>query len=212
MAQYGLTKHRFYEDLIAERAGFEVEAVDWPYTNFQLIDPHVQAFRVNLEDVASQLRKREESQRLWMDIKRSAAERGVTPGEVVVAMGLHRNKAPVATFNPTYEATKTQAEHARMADLMSLHERIRENNEAAARDIEDALARHGTTTEALAVVGEGAGDMLNRVGSGGRSEAAKDLSRRGGKLLLKTTGRVVDSVGNAILGGLGIDDPYRLEA
>ena len=162
MAQYGLTKHRFYEDLIAEQAGFEVEAVDWPYTNFQLIDPHVQAFRVNLEDVASQLQKREESQRLWMDIKRSAAERGVTPGEVVVAMGLHRNKDPVATFNPTYEATKTQAEHARMADLMCLHERIRENNEAAARDIEDALARHGTTTESLAVVGEGAGDMLNR--------------------------------------------------
>ena len=97
MAQYGLTKHRFYEDLIAERAGFEVEAVDRPYTNFQLIDPHVQAFRVNLEDVASQLQKREESQRLWMDIKRSAAERGVTPGEVIVAMGLHRNKAPVAT-------------------------------------------------------------------------------------------------------------------
>ena len=109
-----------------------------------------------------------------------------------------------------------------MADLMNLHERIRENNEAAARDIEDALARHGSTTEALAnrgpveavgeAVGEGAGALLNRVGSGGRGEAANDLSRRGGKLLLKTTGRVVDAVGNAVLGGLGLDDPYRLEA
>ena len=93
----GLSKHLFYEDLIAEQAGFEVEAVERPYTTFQLIDPHVQAFRVNLEDVASQLQKREESRRLWENIKRAAAEGGVTPGEVVVGMGLHRNKSPVAT-------------------------------------------------------------------------------------------------------------------
>ena len=217
----GLSKHLFYEDLIAEQAGFEVEAVERPYTTFQLIDPHVQAFRVNLEDVASQLQKREESRRLWENIKRAAAERGVTPGEVVVGMGLHRNKSPVATFNPSYEAAKIQAEHSRMADLMSLHQRVQENNAAAARDIEDALARHGSTTEALAagpmeaageVVGEASGALLDRFGSGGRSEAASDLSRRGGKFLLKNTGKVVDSVGNAILGGLGLDDPYRVEA
>ena len=97
----GLSKHLFYEDLIAEQAGFEVEAVERPYTTFQLIDPHVQAFRVNLEDVASQLQKRKESRRLWENIKRAAAERGVTPGEVVVGIGLHRNKNPVATFNPS---------------------------------------------------------------------------------------------------------------
>ena len=64
MTQFGLSKHRFYEDLLAEEAGFDVDAVDRPYTTFQLMDPHVQAFRVNLEDVASQLHKREESQRL----------------------------------------------------------------------------------------------------------------------------------------------------
>ena len=28
----------------------------------------------------------------------------------------------------------------------------------------------------------------------------------------ENTGKVVDSVGNAILGGLGLDDPYRVEA
>ena len=37
-----------------------------------------------------------------------------------------------------------------MADLMSLHQRVQESTAAAARDIEDALARHGSTTEALA--------------------------------------------------------------
>ena len=108
-----------------------------------------------------------------------------------------------------------------MANLMSLHQRVQENTAAAARDIEDALARHGSTTEALATgpmeaageaVGEASGALLNRFGSGGRSEAASDLSRRGGKFLLKNTGKVVDSVGNAILGGLGLDDPYRMEA
>lgn len=217
----GLTKHLFYEDLIAEQAGFEVEAVERPYTTFQLIDPHVQAFRVNLEDVASQLQKREESRRLWENIKRSAAEGGVTQGELVVGMGLHRNKNPVATFDPSYEAARTQAEHSRMADLMSLHQRVQENTAAAARDIEYALARHGSTTEAFATgpmeaageaFGEASGALLNRFGSGGRSEAASDLSRRGGKFLLKNTGKVVDSVGNAILGGLGLDDPYRVEA
>ena len=50
---HGLSKHRFYEDLLTEEAGFDVDAVDRPYTTFQLMDPHVQAFRVNLEDVAS---------------------------------------------------------------------------------------------------------------------------------------------------------------
>ena len=125
----GLSKHLFYEDLIAEQAGFDVEAVEQPYTAFQLIDPHVQASRVNLEDVACRLQKREESRRLWENIKRAAAERAVTPGEVVVA-----------TFNPIYEAAKTQAEHSRMADLMRLHQRVQENTAAAARDIEDALA------------------------------------------------------------------------
>ena len=108
-----------------------------------------------------------------------------------------------------------------MADLMSLHERVRETQHNTARDIEDALARHGSTTEALAAgpmetvgeaVGEASGALLNRFGSGGRGEAASDLSKRGGKFLLKNTGKVVDSVGNAILGGLGLDDPYRVEA
>ena len=76
----------------------------------------------------------------------------------------------------------------------------------------EALADRGPIEAAGEAVGEASGALLNRFGSGGRSEAASDLSRRGGKFLLKNTGKVVDSVGNAILGGLGLDDPYRMEA
>ena len=131
---HGLSKHRFYEDLLAEGAGFDVDAIDRPYTTFQLTDPHVQAFRLNLEDVASQLHKREESRRLWSDIMKAAADQGLSPGEVFVGLGLHRNKDPVATFDPAFEEMKARSEQERFGEIMALQDRVTSKNEAAARE------------------------------------------------------------------------------
>ena len=162
MTAYGFSKHLFYEDLLALDAGFDLDAVERPYTTFQLIDPHVQAFRLNMEDVASQLHKREESRRLWADIKRAASEQGVSPGEVFVGMGLHRNKDHVPDFNPVFEEMKARSEQERLAEIDALQDRVRSNNVAAAREIEAAMAKPRSMTDHIAVNARGAAEHVGR--------------------------------------------------
>lgn len=186
MTAYGLSKHLFYEDLLGLEAGFDLDAVERPYTTFQLIDPHVQAFRLNLEDVASQLHKREESRRLWADVKRTAAGQGVSPGEAFVGMGLHRNKTNVSEFNPVFEEMKARSEQERLAEIEALQERVSSNNAAAAREIEEALAKPRSITDHVALNAKGAAEHVGR-GVGGFLSGSGMVADATGWVAGKTT-------------------------
>jgi hypothetical protein len=150
MSAYGLVSHPFFEDLLVQQAGFEADEVERPYTTFQLMDPHVQAFRLNLDDVAAQLHKREESRRMWEDIKKAAAAQGVSPGEVCVGRGLHMNKNQVSTFDPLFEEKKAMSGKERDEEIIDQQNRVAANNAELQSMLEKRLRRPNTLTETLA--------------------------------------------------------------
>ena len=185
---FGLSRHPFYEDLLRSEAGFDAgdDLVDRPYTSLSIVNPHVQAYRSNLEEVHSQLVRREESRRLWADIRWAAASQGISPGEVVVGMGLHKNKTQVGDFDASFEAKKQTSEAERDADIIALQDGVNGRNAAAAREIEEALARPDSMTDRIASSARGTAETVGR-GVGGFLSGSGMVADATGWVAGKTT-------------------------
>ncbi len=81
-------------------------------------------------------------------------------------MGPHRNKGPVATFDPVFEEMKARSEQERFGEIMALQDRVESKNEAAAREIQEAMAKPRTMTDDLAQKVGGANGTIGK-GLGG---------------------------------------------